>query len=167
MTAKIVELTSIRSELSLDFPSERPLIVAASGAFDPVHPGNLLYLKESAEMGDVLIVIVNDDNFLKAKRGRHFMSLEDRCLVLGMIKGVDYVVPYHAKSGDLTVIGALEEIVPHVFTKGGDKKNEATIPEWDVCQELNITLALDVGMETNWSSLNYLKDWGEYYKGAK
>jgi len=161
--APILDLNQVRPEILLSHDYD-PYIVATSGGFDPIHPGHLSCINDSAEIGDILVVIVNDDDFLKSKKGKPFMPLEHRCQIVSMIKGVDYVVPYHAPFGDTTVIGALEAIQPTAFTKGGDRKDKSSIPEWDICQELNINLILGVGMEKRWSSSNYLQEWGKFWE---
>ena len=37
-------------------------IVCVSGYFDPIHVGHIEYFKKSKEIGDKLMVIVNNDN---------------------------------------------------------------------------------------------------------
>jgi len=151
--AKIVsfdEFAKLRSKLGK--------IVATSGGFDPIHPGHISCIIESKKNGDTLVVIVNGDSFLTAKKGRPFQSLEDRCLIVSGIVGVDYVIPFEIK-GDQTVIKALENIKPDVFTKGGDRVDELTIPEWDVCQKNNIKIITGVGEDKKWSSSWFLSAW--------
>ena len=61
-----------------EFAKLRPTlgrVVAASGGFDPVHPGHLSYLMDSKKLGDTLAVIVNGDWFLTAKKGKPFQNL--------------------------------------------------------------------------------------------
>ena len=60
-------------------------IVATSGGFDPIHPGHISCFIESKEYGDTLVVIVNGDAFLTAKKGRPFQDLETRCLIVSGI----------------------------------------------------------------------------------
>src|SRR3989338_10450527 len=120
-----------------DFAKLRPKlgkVVATSGGFDPIHTGHISCIVESKRYGDTLVVIVNGDAFLKAKKGKPFQDLATRCLIVSAIRGVDYVVPFEIE-GDTTVIQALETIKPHIFTKGGDRADEKTIPEWDTCQK--------------------------------
>ena len=59
------------------------------------------------------------------------MNLEDRLTIIDSLKYVDFVVPWHAKN-DQTVIGALKILKPDFFTKGGDRFDEKTIPEWEI-----------------------------------
>lgn len=148
------ELVDIRSTLGR--------IVCASGGFDPIHPGHLTYLVDSKEYGDSLVVIVNGDAFLTAKKGRPFMNLVTRCKIISCVRNVDYVIPFEIRN-DLTISAALRLIRPHVFTKGGDRTGKENIPEWQVCEDLGIDLITQVGDQKEWSSSDFLKQWGEFW----
>jgi D-beta-D-heptose 7-phosphate kinase/D-beta-D-heptose 1-phosphate adenosyltransferase len=137
-------------------------IVCTSGGLDPIHPGHATCIVDSKQYGDTLVVVVNGDSFLKAKKGKPFMDLMTRCAIVSCIRGVDYVIPFEIE-GDQTVCEALRRIRPHVFTKGGDRTDYTNIPEWEVCQELGIELVPQVGQPKDWSSSDFLKDWGEYW----
>lgn len=137
-------------------------IVCTSGGFDPIHPGHTTCLVESKALGDTLVVVVNGDGFLTQKKGRPFMDLRTRCLLVSCIRGVDYVIPFEIKN-DSTVCEALRKIRPHVFTKGGDRTDYSNIPEWGVCRELSIELVPQVGLKKEWSSSDFLSDWGEFW----
>jgi D-beta-D-heptose 7-phosphate kinase/D-beta-D-heptose 1-phosphate adenosyltransferase len=144
-----------------DFAKLRPSlgkVVATSGGFDPIHPGHISCIIESAEYGDVLVVIVNGDSFLRAKKGRPFQELSTRCLIVSGVRCVDYVVPFDVP-GDQTVSKALEAIRPDVFTKGGDRVDATTIPEWGVCEKLGIEVVTGVGRDKEWSSSWFLENW--------
>jgi cytidyltransferase-like protein len=151
--AKIVsfdELKKLRPKLGK--------IVATSGGFDPIHPGHISCLTESKKHGDTLVVIVNGDAFLTTKKGRPFQSLETRCLIVSGIRKVDYVVPFEIKN-DQTVSRALEIIKPDIFTKGGDRVDPKSLPEWETCQKHGIKVVFEVGLDKKWSSSLFLKEW--------
>src|SRR6266404_4664947 len=115
-----------------EFAALRPKlckIVATSGGFDPIHPGHISCFIESKKYGDTLVVIVNGDGFLIAKKGRPFQNLKTRCQIVSGVREVDYVIPFEIE-GDRTVSKALGAIKPDVFTKGGDRIDDKTIPEW-------------------------------------
>ena len=131
-------------------------IVCTSGGFDPIHSGHISCFQESKNYANTLVVIVNGDSFLKEKKGKSFMSLEQRCMIVRAIKNVDFVIPFEIEN-DSTVIKALEKIKPDFFTKGGDRYDKKTIAEWDICEKLNIKIITNVGNET--SSSNYLNAW--------
>jgi cytidyltransferase-like protein len=143
-----------------DFESNRPAgrVVATSGGYDPVHPGHISSIQQSREYGDVVVVIVNGDAFLAAKKGRPFQDLHTRCLIVSAIRGVDYVVPFEI-AGDRTVTEALRRLRPDVFTKGGDRVDAESIPEWGICQRLGIDVVTGVGEDKRWSSSWFLQAW--------
>lgn len=136
-------------------------IVATSGGFDPIHPGHISCIVESKQYGDTLVVIVNGDAFLSTKKGKPFQDLATRSLIVSSLRGVDYVVPFEIKD-DLSVNQALDGIQPHVFTKGGDQVDAQTIREWDTCQKLGIQIVTGVGLDKQWSSSWFLKDWASH-----
>jgi len=133
-------------------------IVATSGGFDPIHPGHISCIIDSKKYGDCLVVIVNGDHFLTEKKGRPFQNLEIRSLIVSGIAGVDYVVPFEIKN-DQTVSKALQALKPDVFTKGGDRVDEQSIPEWEVCKKHNIKVISGVGADKKWSSSWFLEEW--------
>ncbi len=155
--AKIVtfeEFDQIRSELGR--------IVCTSGGFDPIHPGHATCIVESKQYGDTLVVVVNGDSFLTRKKGKAFMNLDTRCAIVSCLRGVDYVVPFEIEN-DQTVSQALRRIRPHVFTKGGDRIDATSIPEWPVCEALGIEVISGVGRPKYWASSDLLREWGEFW----
>ena len=65
------------------------IIVAVSGGFDPVHIGHVRMFKEAKALGDRLVVILNNDNWLIKKKGFVFMPQEERKEIIEAIKCVD------------------------------------------------------------------------------
>ncbi len=109
--------------------AEGKTVVLANGAFDIFHVGHLRYLRGAREMGDVLVVAINDDESVRALKGkgRPVIGLEDRMAVVAAMEPVDYVVPF----GETTVTPIIELIRPDVHAKGADYTEE-TVPERDV-----------------------------------
>jgi D-beta-D-heptose 7-phosphate kinase/D-beta-D-heptose 1-phosphate adenosyltransferase len=138
-------------------------IVCTSGGFDPLHPGHVSCIHESKKYGDTLVVVVNGDNFLKNKKGRPFMDLDTRSHIVSHISGVDYVIPFEIEN-DQTVCVALEKIKPNIFTKGGDRIDEKSIPEWAICKKNSIEIISGVGWNKKWSSSDFLREWGEFWQ---
>jgi len=123
--------------------------VAVSGYFDPIHVGHLEYFKYAKELGDYLIVIVNNDYQCSLKKGKAFMPEQDRLRIASSIKGVDEVVL--SIDQDRTVCKTLEMINPDIFANGGDRSNKE-IPESKVCREYNIKLVDGWGSKIRSSS---------------
>ena len=138
-------------------------VVCTSGGFDPIHPGHVSCIHESKKYGDTLVVIVNGDSFLKKKKGKAFMDIRSRCAVVSHIKGVDYVIPFEIED-DQTVCEALSRLRPDTFTKGGDRIDAKTIPEWDTCKKYGIKIVSGVGHKKEWSSSDFLREWGEFWR---
>ena len=68
-------------------------IVVVSGYFNPIHVGHLDYLEEAKKLGEVLIVIVNNDHQVKIKGSTPFMSLEDRLRIVNALDCVSQAIP--------------------------------------------------------------------------
>jgi len=47
---------------------EEKIVVATSGGFDPLHIGHIRMFKEARALGDELVVILNNDNWLNKKK---------------------------------------------------------------------------------------------------
>lgn len=121
-------------------------IVATSGGFDPLHIGHVRCLREAAELrGErgLLVVIVNDDEFLMKKKGYVFMPLKERMEVIDAIRGVDHVVFWGGEDG--TVAGAIETLRPTIFAKGGDRSRPEHVPEVEVCKKVGCAVRFGVG----------------------
>ncbi len=159
--AKIIsfeEFEAIRDSLGI--------IVATSGGFDPIHPGHVSCIHQSKSHGNTVIVIVNGDDFLLKKKGKPFMDLKTRCHIVSYVKGVDYVIPFEIEN-DHTVCVALDRLKPHIFTKGGDRIDEKSIPEWKTCEKNGTKIISGVGHRKDWSSSDFLREWGEFWKWKK
>jgi cytidyltransferase-like protein len=122
---------------------DKPVTVAVSGAFDPLHIGHIRYIHEAAKLGDKLVVILNSDEFLLRKKGFVFMPFEDRKEILESIKGVDEVVA--SVDMDQTVCKTLELIKPDIFAKGGEPLTADEIPESGMCRHIGCKVVMNVG----------------------
>ena len=70
-------------------------VVLVTGGFDPIHSGHIQYFKRAKELGDVLIVGVNSDEWLTRKKGRPFMNINERMRIVSELRVVDYVIRYN------------------------------------------------------------------------
>ena len=70
-------------------------IVLITGGFDPLHSGHIAYFKEAQKLGDVLIVGVNSDAWLRRKKGQEFMPYKERAAIVRNIVGVDFVIDFN------------------------------------------------------------------------
>lgn len=121
-------------------------VVAVSGGFDPIHIGHVRLIQEAAALGNELVVILNNDNWLRSKKGFVFMPQTERKELLEAVRGVTRVVlSKHGKNPeDMSVAAELERIRPDIFANGGDRGRSNT-PESLVCRKLGIKQAFNVG----------------------
>lgn len=117
-------------------------IIAASGYFIWLHVGHLEYLQKARELGDKLIVILNNDAQQMLKYGKIIVPFIERKRVLEAVRYVDEVI--ESIDTDRTVCKSLEWIAPDIFAKGGDRF-AGEIPEKEVCDRLNIKIIDGLG----------------------
>lgn len=121
-------------------------VVVTSGGFDPVHIGHVRMFREAKALGDHLIVLLNNDHWLKSKKGYVFMPEEERKEIIECFSFVDEVIitKHEPNCTDMSVCNDLKVIKPTIFCNGGDRK-EGNIPEYDLCDELGIKMKFNVG----------------------
>ena len=125
---------------------KKKTIVAVSGGVDPIHIRHIRLFQEAKKLGDKLIVILNNDNWLKKKKGYCFMSQAERKEIIKHIKGVDGVfLTLHPRNPkDMSVCRELLKIRPHIFANGGDRTHK-NIPEISVCKKISCQMVFGVG----------------------
>ena len=93
-------------------------VVFTNGCFDILHRGHLEYLAAAADLGNILIVGLNEDDSvtrLKGK-GRPVNNFNDRALAIASLSFVDAVCGFEED----TPLRLIEELSPNVLVKGGD-----------------------------------------------
>jgi cytidyltransferase-like protein len=135
---------------------KKPVVVAVSGYFNPLHVGHLDMIAKAAKLGDKLVVIVNNDKQVKLKGSVPFMSEADRVRVIGALKGVDKVFlsidDYKLDNGQVPVIKSLAKLKPNIFANGGDRHSIGDVPEYPICQKLGIKMVDGLGRKIRASS---------------
>ncbi len=93
-------------------------IIMTNGCFDILHAGHVRYLQQARNMGDKLIVAVNDDASVKKLKGdgRPVNTLTNRMQLLAALKMVDWVVAF----ADDTPESLICSVLPDKLVKGGD-----------------------------------------------
>ena len=135
------------------------ITVAVSGGFDPLHVGHLWMIRDAKSLGDELIVILNNDNWLLKKKGYVFMPQEQRKEILESLRYVDKVIitdhsPDHI---DTSVCAELRALMPDIFANGGDRKAD-NIPEYTLCESLGIQMRFNTGGEKASSSSELVRN---------
>ncbi|MEL7158391.1 MAG: adenylyltransferase/cytidyltransferase family protein [Actinomycetota bacterium] len=126
----------------------RPTGVIVSGFFSPLHEGHLDMIEAAAEMGDKLIVIVNNNEQQLAKKGQIIMDEQARLRIVAALRMVDDA--FIAVDEDRTVSASLELIADKyadhrlIFANGGDRIPEF-VPERPVCEAHGIEMVFGAG----------------------
>ncbi len=109
--------------------NKNPKVVLTNGVFDLLHAGHMEYLRGCKELGDILVVGVNDDLTARSLKGegRPINSVDERVTLLTGCKYVDRVVVFH----DVRPIDLLHQVQPDIYVKGIDYLNK-WIPEFEV-----------------------------------
>ncbi len=93
-------------------------IVLTNGCFDLLHPGHLRYLQQAKDLGDRLIILINDDASVRRLKGqqRPINSLSSRIEMLSAMACVDWVIAFSNDTPETEIC----EIMPDILVKGGD-----------------------------------------------
>ena len=130
-------------------------VVIVSGYFDPLHVGHLEYLRMASQLGDTLLVIVNNDEQAKLKKGESFMNEKDRMEIIYALECVDEVLI--SCDSDESVCKSIElaaqfkPMADLIFAKGGDR-HFGEVPEVEICEKLGIEMIGNLGEKIRSSS---------------
>ena len=139
-------------------------IVLVTGGFDPIHSGHIDYFNDAKQLGDLLVVGVNSDDWLTRKKGKPFMTFAERSTIVGNIKSVDVVIDFDDSDGSAKdAIRKVRNQFPSsriIFANGGDRTS-SNIPEMDIADS-NLTFAFGVGGSFKKNSSSWiLNNWNK------
>ena len=140
-------------------------VILLSGGFDPVHKGHIECINKAKELADEVWIGLNNDNWLRRKKGKSFMNEKERAFIMSNLKSVDWVYIMNPKSNtddtaiDFIDMAKLRYIKQNghlgygemAFGNGGDR-TETTTPENDVCDSYGIESVWGLGEKIQSSS---------------
>jgi rfaE bifunctional protein nucleotidyltransferase chain/domain len=93
-------------------------VVLAHGAFDVFHVGHLAMLKEAKALGDLLVVSVTSDQYVRQQKGerRPYFPLVERVAMVAAIRLVDDVMISDAPDA----VAVIKKVAPAFYAKGAD-----------------------------------------------
>ena len=115
---QLSELPALINELK----KKKRRLVMTNGCFDLIHAGHIRLFSAAKQLGDLLIVAIDDDDSVKKLKGsgRPVISARERVRILSALNTVDYVVVF--SSQELKKL--IEIIQPDVLTKGSNYSSE-------------------------------------------
>lgn len=110
-------------------------IVLCTGGYDPLHSGHISYFQAAKQLGDILVVGVNSDEWLVRKKGQAFMPLHERTAIIDALSVVDKTIHFDDSDGSaIAAIELVKQLYPTdqiIFANGGDR-TQTNIPEMSV-----------------------------------
>ena len=120
MVTKIIKNNNDLKNLLNNFKSTNKKIVLCHGVFDILHLGHLKYFESAKKFGDILIVSVTSDKFVKNKFfSKPYFNVSKRMEALKFISEIDYII----ESQFYTASNIIKLIKPNYYVKGPDYIN--------------------------------------------
>jgi cytidyltransferase-like protein len=137
-------------------------VVVATGGFDPIHSGHIAYFEAAAALGDILLVGLNSDAWLRRKKGRAFMPFVERSSIIRNLRMVHQVLELQDDDGSgadgIRQARALYPDAEIVFANGGDR-NASNIPEMEIFADDNrLHFEFSVGGDWKQNSSRWILD---------
>jgi glycerol-3-phosphate cytidylyltransferase/D-beta-D-heptose 7-phosphate kinase/D-beta-D-heptose 1-phosphate adenosyltransferase len=124
-------------------------ITIISGYFNPLHGGHLDMIEAAKQMGDKLIVIVNNDKQQLLKKGKIILDENNRMRLMSALRDVDEaVLSIDAEPPVTNTLEMIAKKYPNdelIFANGGDRDTSKVVPETVVCDKYNIEMRFDAG----------------------
>jgi cytidyltransferase-like protein len=135
-------------------------IVLVTGGFDPIHSGHISYINAAKNLGDILVVGVNSDDWLRRKKGQEFMPSSERIDIIQNLKSVNHCILFDdTQNHAIEAIRNVKLMYPGdhiIFANGGDR-TENNIPEMI---EPGVEFVFGVGGENKKNSSSWiLQEW--------
>lgn len=111
---KIVSKKEFAETIRPELKKNGKTIALCHGVFDLIHPGHIIHFEQAKSMGDVLVVSVTSENYVRKGPGRPYFNDEMRMKFLAALQYVDYVL----LSEGYTVDDIIESVEPDVYVKG-------------------------------------------------
>ena len=121
MINKIIKINNNFQKKLNSFRFINKKIVLCHGVFDILHLGHLKYFESAKKQGDILIVSVTSDKFVRNKYfSKPYFDISKRMEALKYISEIDYIV----ESNFHNAINIIKLIKPNYYIKGPDYKNQ-------------------------------------------
>ncbi len=126
---RIVTKEEYREQIKEDLKRENKTVVLCHGVFDLIHPGHIIHFEQAKNMGDVLVVSLTSEKYVRKGPGRPYFNDELRMRFLSSIEYVNYVM----LSEGYTVDDIVETVEPDIYVKGEEYKK----PENDITGKIS------------------------------
>ncbi|UCH22792.1 MAG: D-glycero-beta-D-manno-heptose-7-phosphate kinase [Deltaproteobacteria bacterium] len=120
-TLKYVELDEVEN-LANNMKKKGKRIVLTNGCFDLLHAGHIMFFTAAKQLGDVLLVAIDDDASVRSLKGpgRPVIKAKERIKIISALDVVDYVMVFATDQ----LKDLIQALRPDVLTKGSNYKTE-------------------------------------------
>ena len=146
MNRKIKNLQKLQQIIS-DLKSKGKKIVQCHGVFDLLHIGHIKHFEEAGTFGDVLVVTITPDEFVRKGPNRPAFTTSLRLEALAALESIDFV----AANKWSNAVETIKTLQPNIYCKGSDYKDHSD----------DITGKIDdetVAVETVGGEIRYTED---------
>lgn len=98
---------------------DKKKIVLCHGCFDILHWGHAIHFNEAKKFGDILIVSITKDRYIKKGKNRPVFSHYERAYLLSNLSTIDFVTVNNSASSE----DVIRIIKPDIYVKGKDYAN--------------------------------------------
>ena len=113
-------------------------VLIKKGVFDIIHPGHVYAIGEFTKKADVVVILIQSDEFTSKKKGkeRPINHSGQRALVIDGIKGVDYVYEDKSNSREeyIAVLKNLEPTILAITADNPDKSKDYSGYSWKLVE---------------------------------
>ena len=117
MHKKIISIENLKRKI-LNFKTKSKKIVLCHGVFDLLHLGHINHFKEAKNKGDILIVSVTPDRYVRKGPNRPAFNEQDRMNALSAIDIIDFIT----LNKNPTAVSIIKELKPNIYCKGKEYK---------------------------------------------
>lgn len=139
MRNKYIPYEELKAAISAIRQKANIKLVLTNGCFDIFHAGHAYSLAYARSLGDILLVLINDDEAVRQLKGadRPYYPLQSRIFTVGSLEAVSLVAPLPATD----LIEALTLVKPDVWVKGQDYTLQTlNQTERSVAESLNVQI---------------------------
>jgi len=137
-------------------------VVVVTGGFDPLHSGHIQLINAARNLGDILIVGLNSDDWLTRKKGKPFLPFSERSKIISNLVDVNKIICFD--DGNNTARDAIDKVRKMynngeiiIFANGGDRTSD-NIPEMEGNDDIVFEFGVGGDYKKN-SSSDILRNW--------
>lgn len=116
--SKIITKKEYKDEIKGYLKLSDKKVVLCHGVFDLIHPGHVIHFEQAKKMGDILIVSITSEKYVRKGPGRPYFNDEMRMRFLEAIEYIDYVMLSEGYTAD----DIIEVVEPDIYVKGEEYK---------------------------------------------